>query len=631
MTSPDTATADPTGPVSSAGLSHWREELINRATDVAMPLGTVLVALGTVVAYIKNDLAMGLTNVLGLAAMFAIHRLRSLSPQVRGGVLVLIMVGVGMSFLLNRVGAFGLVWLSAAPMMTALLLGRHVATGVVTAIAMGVFGLSYAMDLPLAPVPLEQQPELKWGLLALNFFTVNVIVGLSAAVLLRRLDDAVQQAQQAQIVLKQQAELDHLTGLPNRRVLMQQTREALDAAQAGADRSALMFIDIDNFKDINDNHGHLAGDRMLKQVAQRMAAQVTAPSLVTRTGGDEFVVLQRGLVPSPREASGQAQFLAERLRGAMLQPFDVPGGTHQAHISIGVTLLGQPGQTPDDVLREADTALYRAKARGRNRVVFFEPSMQAELRERLQLETDLQAAVALGQLGVAVQSQVNAQGRVVGAEMLMRWTHPQQGAIPPAQFIPVAEETGLIVPMGEWMLGQACQLALQLEARGSDIPLSVNISARQFRHAGFEARLLSILEAHGLEPRRLVLEVTESLLIADLEATVASMNRLASLGFEFSVDDFGTGYSSLAYLKRLPLHELKIDRSFVDGLPSDANDAALVTLILSMSTALKLRVVAEGVETREQAAFLHAHQCHAMQGFLYSRPLSPADWLNTLG
>jgi EAL domain-containing protein (putative c-di-GMP-specific phosphodiesterase class I) len=315
----------------------------------------------------------------------------------------------------------------------------------------------------------------------------------------------------------------------------------------------------------------------------------------------------------------------------MMQPFDVPGGTHQAHISIGVTLLGQPGQTPDDVLREADTALYRAKARGRNRVVFFEPSMQAELRERLQLETDLQAAVALGQLGVAVQSQVNAQGRVVGAEMLMRWVHPQQGAIPPGQFIPVAEETGLIVPMGEWMLEQACQLALQLEARGSDIPLSVNISARQFRHAGFEARLLSILEAHGVEPRRLVLEVTESLLIADLEATVASMNRLASLGFEFSVDDFGTGYSSLAYLKRLPLHELKIDRSFVDGLPSDANDAALVTLILSMSTSLKLRVVAEGVETREQAAFLQAHQCHAMQGFLYSRPLSPTDWLNTLG
>lgn len=631
MTSPDTATADPTGPLSSAGLSHWREELINRATDVAMPLGTVLVALGTVVAYIKNDLAMGLTNLLGLAALFAIHRLRSLSPQARGGVLVVIMVGVGMSFLLNRVGAFGLVWLSAAPMMTALLLGRHVATGVVAVITVGVFGLGYALDLPLAPIPLQQQPELKWGLLALNFFTVNAIVGLSAAVLLRRLDDAVQHAQQAQLVLKQQAELDHLTSLPNRRVLMQQTREALDAAQVGADRSALMFIDLDNFKDINDNHGHLAGDRMLKQVAQRMAAQVTAPSLVTRTGGDEFVVLQRGLAPSPREATGQAQFLAERLRGAMMQPFDVPGGTHQAHISIGVTLLGQPGQTPDDVLREADTALYRAKARGRNRVVFFEPSMQAELRERLQLEADLQAAVALGQLGVAVQSQVNAQGRVVGAEMLMRWVHPQQGAIPPGQFIPVAEETGLIVPMGEWMLEQACQLALQLEARGSDIPLSVNISARQFRHAGFEARLLSILEAHGVEPKRLVLEVTESLLIADLEATVASMNRLASLGFEFSVDDFGTGYSSLAYLKRLPLHELKIDRSFVDGLPGDANDAALVTLILSMSTSLKLRVVAEGVETREQAAFLQAHQCHAMQGFLYSRPLSPTDWLNTLG
>lgn len=631
MTSPDTATADPTGPVNSAGLSHWREELINRATDVAMPLGTVLVALGSVVAYVKNDLAMGLTNVLGLAAMFAIHRLRGLSPQARGGVLVVIMVGVGLSFLLNRVGAFGLVWLSAAPLMTALLLGRHVATGVVAAITVGVFGLCYALDLPLAPLPLQQQPELKWGLLALNFFTVNVIVGLSAAVLLRRLDDAVQQAQQTQLVLKQQAELDHLTGLPNRRVLMRQTHEALDAAQVGAGTSALMFIDLDNFKDINDNHGHLAGDRLLKQVAQRMAAEVTAPSLVTRTGGDEFVVLLRGLAVSKDEAMAQAQSQAERLRQAMWQPFDISGGTHQVHISIGVTLLGQPGQSPDDVLREADTALYRAKASGRNRVVFFEPSMQAELRERLQLEADLQAAVALGQLGTAVQSQVNAQGQVVGAEMLMRWVHPQRGVMPPAQFIPLAEETGLIVPMGDWMLEQACQLALQLEARGSDIPLSVNISARQFRHAGFEARLLSILDAHGVAPRRLVLEVTESLLIADLETTVASMNRLASLGFEFSVDDFGTGYSSLAYLKRLPLHELKIDRSFVDGLPGDANDAALVTLILSMSAALKLRVVAEGVETPEQAAFLQAHQCHAMQGFLYSRPLSPADWLNTLG
>ena len=631
MFRPPTPRTRPPLPEVPADLAHWRQALLQGILKVALPLGTLLVVLGTAVAYYKRDMAMAITNFMGLGTLALIHRLHGLSPRVRGAGLVLIMVGVGVSFLVNRIGAFGLVWLSAAPLLAALLLGRWVAMALLAAVSAGVFGMAYSLNLPLEAVPLEDLPEVKWSLLGLNFFVANLIVGLGAAVMLRWLDQAVHQAQSAQAVLKQQAERDHLTGLPNRRVLLRQTDAALAALPQETGLAALLFIDLDNFKNVNDTHGHLEGDRLLVQVAQRMAALVQAPSLVARTGGDEFVVLLQGLPATTAEATEHARLVAERLRTALLSPFELPAGPYHTSISVGMTLLPRPGLTPDDVLREADTAMYRAKAMGRNCVVLFEPAMQAQLRERLQLERDLQEALATQGLSVAVQSQVNGLGAVVGAELLMRWHHPVRGPLSPAQFIPVAEETGLILPMGEWVLGQACVLAKTLENQGRHCPVSVNISPRQFHQPGFVERVQFILATHAVSPRQLVLEVTEGLLISDVETTVDSMSRLAAVGFRFSVDDFGTGYSSLSYLKRLPLHELKIDRSFVDGLPAQSNDAAIVSLILAMAAELKLQVVAEGVETPEQAAFLQAHGCHAMQGFLFSRPLPPTDWLATLG
>ena len=627
---PPKQVAIPHPPPDSSNLAHWRLELINGLIRAALPLSAMLVVLGTAVAVYKQDVAMGITNILGLSTLLLIHRLRGLSPMVRGAVLVLILVGVGVSFLVNHIGAFGLIWLSGAPLLAALLLSRRAAISLIVAISVVVFGLALRLNLPLEAVPLTDMPTLKWVLLGLNFLTVNLIVGVGAAVLLRHLDEAIQQASAAQAVLKQQAELDHLTGLANRRVLLRQIGAALEGMPSQQEHAALLFIDLDNFKNINDTHGHLEGDRLLVQVAQRMAAHIQPPSLVTRTGGDEFVVLLVNLGASTEQAAERARGVSEQLRVALLEPFDMPGGAYHTSISVGVTLLPRPDLKPDDVLREADTAMYRAKAKGRNCVVFFEASMQAELRERLQMEKDLEEALHSESLSVAVQSQVDARGHVVGAELLMRWQHPQRGTLSPAEFIPVAEDTGLIVPMGEWVLAQACQLALRLQQDGWSIPVSVNISPRQFHQPGFVSQVQAILRKHGVDPRQLVIEVTEGLLISDLEATVHSMNQLAAVGFRFSVDDFGTGYSSLSYLKRLPLHELKIDRSFVDGLPGDHNDATIVTLILAMATALKLQVVAEGVETDEQAAFLRSHGCHSMQGYLYSRPLPPSDWMATL-
>lgn len=629
---PSTTLLPPDATGSSAtDLARWREELLRGLLGVALPLGWLLTVMGTAVAVYKADWAMGLTNVIGLGTLMAIHRLPQLSHLVRGATFVLIVAGVGLSFLLNHIGAFGLLWLSAVPVLAALLLGRRVALALLAGLTLGVFSLGYVLDLPLAPLPLLGQPALMWAMLALNFLALNVMIAFSAAILLRRLDQAGQQARQAQQAQKRLAEVDNLTQLPNRRKLHEVLHRQMADHQGQEASAAVLFIDVDNFKDVNDTYGHLEGDRLLVEVAQRLSDQVHAPSLVARTGGDEFVVLVRPPADQVKVDRPTVERLAQRLRQAMAAPFAVATGvSHHTTISVGVSMLARAGMSIDDVMREADTAMYRAKALGRNQVVFFEAAMQAELHERMRLEHDLTNALRLNQFHAAVQSQVDAEGRVVGAEMLLRWTHPARGAVPPAQFIALAEHSGLIVPIGDWVLEQACQLAARLQAMGRDCPLSVNISAHQFCHPDFETRLLSLLATHGVPPQALVLEVTESLMVTHQSSTLACMGRLAAQGLRFSMDDFGTGYSSLSYLKRLPLYELKIDRSFVDDLPLDPNDVAIVKTILSMAGTLGLRVVAEGVETQAQARFLTEHGCHSLQGYLYSRPSPVAQWLATL-
>lgn len=301
--------------------------------------------------------------------------------------------------------------------------------------------------------------------------------------------------------------------------------------------------------------------------------------------------------------------------------------TYLMAFPILAVLLERPPQTADEMLRNADTAMHRAKAAGRNRIAFFETAMQQEVEERLALERALAQAIGRGELALHAQSQLDASGTVVGLELLLRWQHPQWGSIPPARFIPIAEESHLIVQLGDWVLEQACRIQRQLREAGHALPLAINVSPRQFHQSDFVERVQAVLQRTGAHGRGLVFEVTEGMLVSNLERTAAHMGALAALGIRFSVDDFGTGYSSLAYLKRLPLHELKIDRSFIHDAPHSANDAAIVTMILSMARHLGLKVVAEGVETPEQADFLVAHGCDAMQGFLYAHPEPLDAWL----
>ncbi|SHN36723.1 PAS domain S-box-containing protein/diguanylate cyclase (GGDEF) domain-containing protein [Duganella sacchari] len=426
---------------------------------------------------------------------------------------------------------------------------------------------------------------------------------------------------------------DVLTGLPNRRLLMDRIDKLLASSERGATYSAVMFIDLDRFKTINDARGHAIGDALLCNAADRLSKLMRKADTVARIGGDEFVVLLGHLSHTLHEASHAALTVAEKIRTTIGQDFSIEGQTYNSTASIGVTMLprsGAGGQSAQDLLREADTAMYRAKSDGRNGIAFFESAMQAEVERRLTLERDLVAALAAGELQMHVQAQVDRDGRAVGGELLMRWPLADGSMVPPGVFIPVAEESGLIIHLGAWALRQACAAVLQLQAAGLAMPLSVNVSPTQFRQGDFVAQVQQALADSGAPAQLLVLEVTEGLLIDKMDDTIARMHQLTALGLRFSIDDFGTGYSSMAYLKKMPLYELKIDRSFIMDTPDDASSKALVQSILAMAAHLGLRVVAEGVETQAQADFLIAHDCNCMQGYLYARPMPVAALIEQL-
>ena len=419
---------------------------------------------------------------------------------------------------------------------------------------------------------------------------------------------------------------DVLTGLPNRRLLMDRIDKLLASSERGATFSAVLIIDLDHFKYINDARGHAIGDALLRNAAERLLQLTRKVDTVARIGGDEFVVLLAHLGADSASAAHAARAHGEKIRLAIAQNFDIEGHSYSSSASIGVTLLPHAGQTAHDLLREADTAMYRAKADGRNGIAFFEHAMQADVEQRLTMERALAGAIDGGELAMHLQPQVDHAGRVTGAELLMRWQRSDGSWVPPSVFIPVAEESGQILLLGRWALRQACAAVQRLARAGHAIPLSVNVSPSQFRQADFVDQVRAVLDASGAPASLLILEVTEGLLIDKLEETVQRMHELAALGIRFSIDDFGTGYSSLAYLKKMPLYELKIDRSFIQDTPDDASDTAIVQSILAMAGHLGLRVVAEGVETRAQADFLVANRCNCMQGYLFARP-APLDAL----
>lgn len=415
---------------------------------------------------------------------------------------------------------------------------------------------------------------------------------------------------------------DVLTELPNRRYLLERLDALLLEAQSGQGWGAVVFIDLDHFKYVNDARGHATGDALLRTVAKRLSTlmQEEKGDTVARIGGDEFVVLLPRIGHDHESARQAALLHAERLRDALSSAVEVDGNRYNASASLGVSLLPHPGQSAADLLREADTAMYHAKARGRNGVALFEASMRTESEQRLTLERDLAGAIERGELQMHLQLQCDIDGTPTGAEMLMRWQRADGRFVPPDVFIPIAEASGLIVPLGEWALHQACLSWLRLNEAGYPLPLSVNVSPMQFSQTDFVAQVRAVLEQTGVPAGQLILELTEGLLIKDREATIARMHALAAIGIRFSIDDFGTGYSNLGYLKRMPLYELKIDKSFIRDTPDDADGAAIVRSILAMAAHLRLRVVAEGVETRTQADFLSANGCPTMQGYLFARP-----------
>ncbi|WP_283743336.1 EAL domain-containing protein [Sideroxydans sp. CL21] len=424
---------------------------------------------------------------------------------------------------------------------------------------------------------------------------------------------------------------DPLTQLPNRRLLMDRLKHALAASARNSKAGALLFIDLDNFKAINDTLGHDSGDLLLQQVARRLEGCVRNGDTVARIGGDEFVVMLEDLSMDAMEAAAHAETVGNKILAALNVPYDASLRGSSCTPSIGITLFDDRPQSIDELLRQADIAMYESKKFGRNTLHFFDPQMQRTIDARAAIESQLRLALKNGQFRLYYQIQVDSLHRTLGAEALIRWAHPERGLVAPAEFIPLAEEIGLILPIGQWVLDTAC---IQLKAWEGDaltrsLILAVNVSAKQFRQPDFVAQIRSLVQRHAVDPRLLKLELTESLLLENIEDTIVTMSEIKKIGVRLSLDDFGTGYSSLQYLKRLPLDQLKIDRSFVRDITVDSNDKIIVSTIIAMAQNLNLNVIAEGVETEEQRQLLMKIGCSNFQGCLFGKA-EPVDQFEVL-
>nr|WP_231940641.1 EAL domain-containing protein [Acidovorax sp. RAC01] len=420
---------------------------------------------------------------------------------------------------------------------------------------------------------------------------------------------------------------DPLTRLPNRRLLMDRLHQALAASARHQRSGALLLLDLDNFKTLNETRGHEQGDNLLLQVAERLRGCVHEDDTVSRQGGDEFVVVLEDLGDDPQQAADRTEEVGQRILKTLRQPYLLDGETHHSSLSMGAAIFSGTQETADELLKRADLALYQAKDAGRDTLRFYDSKVQATVSARAAMELDMRAGLAEGQFELYYQPQID-HGRITGAEALLRWRNPQGGFISPTEFIPLAEATGLIFPLGEWVLRSACQTLSRWSRQPAfaQLSLAVNVSPRQFHQAGFVPQVLAALAGSGSDGRRLKLELTEGLLLADVEDTIDKMGQLRAYGVGFSLDDFGTGYSSLSYLKRLPLDQLKIDQSFVRDVLTDPNDAAIARTVVALGTSLGLRVIAEGVETEAQRGFLERNDCHAWQGYLFSAPVPVAEF-----
>ena len=462
----------------------------------------------------------------------------------------------------------------------------------------------------------EKNGEIVWGEVSASVIEID---GVACILSLTR---DITSAKAAEKTIRSLAFYDPLTGLPNRRQFLEQLRQTLAASARSGHLLALLLVDLDHFKTFNDTLGHQIGDLLLKEVARRVVASVHEGGTACRLGGDEFAVMLIDLSEVAEEAAAQAKVVGENVLAAIDQPYPIENREYHLTASIGLTIFGGRQKGTDDVLQQADIAMDQAKAAGRNTVRFFSPALQAAVNARAAIEVDLRQAIKSNQFLLFYQPQV-VLGRVTGVEALIRWNHPVRGPVLPDEFISLAEESRLILPLGDWVLETACAQSAAWADREltSSLSISVNISALQFRQPEFVEQVLSALSRTGANPQNLMLELTESMLVEDIEEVIAKMTQLRLRGLRFSLDDFGTGYSSLAYLKRLPLNSLKIDRTFVRDILADSTSGAIAQTIISLGWAMGMSVIAEGVETEEQRGFLAGLGCHSFQGFLFSPPL----------
>jgi diguanylate cyclase (GGDEF)-like protein/PAS domain S-box-containing protein len=443
---------------------------------------------------------------------------------------------------------------------------------------------------------------------------------------------SINERKQAEAKIEQLAFFDPLTNLPNRRLFLDRLQQDLTLATRHKTYGALLFLDLDHFKTINDALGHSIGDTLLQQVAKRLSYQSRVEDTVARLGGDEFVILLPELDQSSNLSAKHAYKVAQKIRETLSSPFNLNGYEYTISPSIGITLFPESGQTVDIVLKQADSAMYKSKIDGRNTISFYVPSMQIAANARLMLEKNLRRAISQNEFELYYQIQVNDQARIIGAETLLRWNHPENGVVQPNSFIPLAEETGLIFEIGDWVLYTACLQMKQWSDNdaGNLSQLSINVSSRQFRQVDFVDKVLHIIEQTGADPNHLVLEITEGVIIENVQDTIYKMRRLKDTGISFSIDDFGVGYSSLSYLRQLPLDELKIDRSFIHDIETDPNNAAIVETIISMAHHLDLGVIAEGVENQIQVEFLKNNGCIAYQGHYFGYPIPAKEFTHLI-
>jgi diguanylate cyclase (GGDEF)-like protein/PAS domain S-box-containing protein len=416
---------------------------------------------------------------------------------------------------------------------------------------------------------------------------------------------------------------DSLTDLPNRRLLSDRLQQAQASFARNGKEGAILFIDLDNFKALNDTQGHDVGDLLLIQVAKRLRESVREGDTVARLGGDEYVVILEDLSQDPVEAATQAKEVGKKILKALNVPYQLVGHEYRNTPSIGVTLLNDQHHSIEEMLKQADIAMYQAKKSGRNTLRFFDPKMQEAINTQVSVEKELLKAIEQRQFQLYYQIQVDGERGVLGAEALIRWIHPTRGVVTPAEFIPLAEETGLILSMGSWVIEAACAQLKSWEMRGiaRNLVLAVNVSAKQVQQEDFVSQVIAIVEKYEVRPCLLKLELTESMLVENVEDTIAKIEQLRAFGIRFSLDDFGTGYSSLQYLKKIPINQLKIDQSFVRGLETDRHDRSIVRTVIAIANSLEIDVIAEGVETEEQWRILKSKGCNAFQGYLFAKPM----------